>query len=108
MDYAALATSSEFAAFADAVRELQRTDPHASLTDPSARRCFFINLYNVLTVHAIAVSAASARAAGDGPLDSVLSVPHFWRRFAYDVGGAVFTLDDIEHGILRGAAVPAR
>lgn len=67
---------------------------------PDARRCFFLNLYNALTVHAV-VAATEER--GGAPLASVAEVGGFWRRFAYNVGGEVFTLDDIEHGVLRGA-----
>ena len=33
---------------------------------------------------------------------SVLGVKNFWKSIAYNIGGHVFTLDDIEHGILRG------
>ena len=34
--------------------------------------------------------------------DSVLKIQHFFRTIAYNIGGFVFTPDDIEHGILRG------
>lgn len=81
--------------YRDCARELQRADLQP-LSAP-ARRCLFLNLYNALTVHAVAAAAA------ERPLASVAEVPGFWRRFAYDVGGEVFSLDDIEHGVLRGA-----
>ena len=29
----------------------------------------------------------------------------FWGRTAYDIGGLVYSLDDIEHGVLRGMCV---
>ncbi|VDI22555.1 Hypothetical predicted protein [Mytilus galloprovincialis] len=34
--------------------------------------------------------------------DSVLNVQQFWKKTAYNVAGHTFSLDDIEHGILRG------
>ena len=39
----------------------------------------------------------------NGIPDSVLEISRFWRRTAYNIGGYIFSLDDIEHGILRGA-----
>ena len=36
---------------------------------------------------------------------SVLDVQLFWKTTAYRIGGHVFSLDDIEHGILRGKSV---
>ena len=34
--------------------------------------------------------------------NSVLEIENFWRRTSYNIGGYTFSLDDIEHGILRG------
>ncbi|XP_078366756.1 uncharacterized protein LOC144650866 [Oculina patagonica] len=34
--------------------------------------------------------------------NSVLEIENFWRRMSYNIGGYTFSLDDIEHGILRG------
>ncbi len=51
-------------------------------------------MYNALTVHAL---VSVGRRVG-----SVLEIPKFWGSFAYIVGGQLFTLDDIEHGVLRG------
>lgn len=38
----------------------------------------------------------------NGIPDSILEISRFWRRTAYNIGGYIFSLDDIEHGILRG------
>ncbi|XP_078331125.1 uncharacterized protein LOC144624952 [Crassostrea virginica] len=58
------------------------------------RKAFFINLYNALTIHGLAEQA---------PLpSSVLDIQQFWKTTGYNVGGLVYSLDDIEHGILRG------
>ena len=36
---------------------------------------------------------------------SVLEVNKFWQTTAYNISGYVFSLDDIEHGILRGGYI---
>ena len=52
------------------------------------------DVYNALTVHGL------CRAS---PLPgSVLELDRFWAHTAYNIGGHEFSLDDIEHGILRG------
>jgi Protein of unknown function, DUF547 len=58
-----------------------------------AARAFWLNLYNTLTLHAMHVA---------GVKDSVLERPGFFNRYAYRVFGFDFTLNDIEHGVLRG------
>ncbi|XP_078331324.1 uncharacterized protein LOC111126605 [Crassostrea virginica] len=58
------------------------------------RKAFFINLYNALTIHGLAEQAALP--------SSVLDIQQFWKTTGYNVGGLVYSLDDIEHGILRG------
>ena len=52
------------------------------------------DIYNALTMHALV--------AVDRKVNSVLEIPNFWQSFAYNIGGSLFTLDDIEHGVLRG------
>jgi len=32
----------------------------------------------------------------------VTDVSNFWKSTAYNINGLVFSLDDIEHGVLRG------
>ena len=51
------------------------------------------DIYNALTIHGI---------CEQGVPTSVLGVKSFWKSTAYNIGGHIFTLDDIEHGILRG------
>ncbi|XP_041108187.1 uncharacterized protein LOC121316908 [Polyodon spathula] len=57
---------------------------------------FITNVYNALTIHGIAAS--------DTIPQSVLEIDKFWETTAYNVGGFNLSLDDIEHGILRGNA----
>jgi Protein of unknown function, DUF547 len=69
-------------------------------SDSLEARAFWINLYNALTLH----SMLRARVQ-----KSVLEVPGFFDRFAYQVCSDPLefslTLNEIEHGILRGNAV---
>ena len=55
------------------------------------------DIYNSLTIHGLAASEELP--------SSVLGVEQFWQKTAYDIGGLVYSLDDIEHGVLRGACV---
>ncbi|MEY4532215.1 MAG: hypothetical protein RLZZ156_2938, partial [Deinococcota bacterium] len=56
-------------------------------------RAFWLNLYNTLTLHAMQVAQVKT---------GILEVLGFYNRFAYQIGEYVYTLNDIEHGILRG------
>ncbi len=56
------------------------------------RLAFWINLYNVIVIHA---------AVELGIKDSIKEVWNFFRRAQYQIGDMFFTPDDIEHGILR-------
>ena len=51
-------------------------------------------MYNALTIHGLAVREQLP--------SSVLDVADFWSGTCYNIGGLVFSLDDIEHGVLRG------
>ncbi|KNC85174.1 hypothetical protein SARC_02631 [Sphaeroforma arctica JP610] len=52
---------------------------------------FFLNVYNMLTVHGL----TKLRPA------TVLAVKNFWENTCYNIGGDIYSLDIIEHGILR-------
>ena len=77
---------------------LRGFDP-ASLESEAERIAFWINLYHVLVLDAI-ISFGVKRSVAEGWL-GLLS---FFRRAAYIVGGYRLSLNDIEHGILRGNA----
>ena len=53
----------------------------------------FINLYNALVIHAYIQI---------GPPTSAWKRRKFFHKAAYKIGGHTFSLNDIEHGILRG------
>ncbi|ELT91929.1 hypothetical protein CAPTEDRAFT_216457 [Capitella teleta] len=59
----------------------------------SRLRSALCDIYNALTIHGLITSELPS---------SVLSIQLFWKTTAYNIGGHVFSLDEIEHGILRG------
>jgi len=70
--------------------ELQRSDI-ASLTH-GAKLAFFINVYNALVIHGTVER---------GRPGNMYSRYKFFANIAYSIGGHIFTLNDIENGILR-------
>ncbi|MGH7357111.1 MAG: DUF547 domain-containing protein [Candidatus Rokuibacteriota bacterium] len=92
VDYRRLAASREFATAVEASRCLGGVRL-ATLTDRDARLAFWINVYNALVLHAIVAL---------GVRRSVLRTWNFFGRARYRVDGLVFSVDDVEHGVLRG------
>jgi hypothetical protein len=92
VDYARLAGSAAFAAAEAAARGLAGVRL-AALDTRDARLAFWLNVYNALALHGIVRL---------GVRTSVLRVWNFFGRVSYRVGGLVFALDDVEHGVLRG------
>lgn len=64
----------------------------ASLTDDEEKIAFWINVYNGLT-NAFIIENKLEK--------SVRELPYFFTELKVDIGGYAFSLDDIEHGILR-------
>ncbi|XP_050410377.1 uncharacterized protein LOC126824957 [Patella vulgata] len=90
--YPKLKTSPLFKEYKEDACLLQTIDLNTLSEDEKIP--FFINIYNALTIHSLAEQKELP--------DSVLKMYQFWRTAAYNIGGHVYTLDDIEHGILRG------
>lgn len=90
--YEAIPGSAAFAAYCGMAAAL-RGFPLASLRSDPDRLAFWINIYNALVIHGIVAL---------GLRQSVWEAGPFFRRARYVVGGHVFSLDDIEHGLLRG------
>jgi hypothetical protein len=90
-DYDRLAASAEFAAAGAAARALGGARL-AALTDRNARLAFWINVYNALVLHGIVAL---------GVRHSVRRSWNFFGRARYRIQGLLFSLDDIEHGLLR-------
>jgi hypothetical protein len=57
------------------------------------RKAFFLNIYNALVIHGY---------ISIGIPHDFLSRTSFYQRTAYQIGNNNYSLDDIEHGILRG------
>jgi hypothetical protein len=96
MNYAALSGSAALERLCECTARLRKFDPRR-LQSHDERVAFWINLYNALTVHAIVEF---------GVKGSVLRRRGFFRRARYAVGEFVLSLDEIEHGILRGNRAP--
>jgi hypothetical protein len=77
---------------------LKHFDP-GMLESETQRLAFWINLYHVLVLDAV-ITFEVKRSVGEG----WLSLMAFFRNAAYNVGGCRVSLNDIEHGILRGNA----
>ncbi len=98
VDYEALKGSEQFRQYRIHTNGLRQFDP-GRLRGQTVKLAFWINLYNSMVVDGI-LSLGVER--------SVLQVPGFFRKMRYSIGGHVFSLHDIEHGILRRNAHPYR
>lgn len=90
---------SEYLAEGKADPDLAVSELHAlksldlfSLKTDAARLAFWINLYNAITNYQI---------IHFGLKESVWELPDFFKRRDVEIGDFQFSLDDIEHGILR-------
>jgi len=90
VDYGGMRASPAFAEFAEATAELQVVDPSA--LPPDERKAFFINIYNIIIIHAT-VALGAPRTGGDRL--------KFFAGAMYDIGGHIYSADDVEHGVLR-------
>ena len=72
-------------------RSLGDFDPGA-LTSLAARKAFWLNLYNILILHVVM--------SGD-QIQSIMEKQDFFQGFRYQLKPHAFSLDEIEHGILR-------
>lgn len=94
--YADLPGSESFTELAQRAHDLHRLDlQRLAAASANARKAFWLNLYNVLIVHAVVVYQ---------PRQRITEIGGVFERAAYIVGGWRFSADDIEHGILRANA----
>ncbi|XP_038657638.1 uncharacterized protein zgc:152951 isoform X5 [Scyliorhinus canicula] len=91
VDYKAMLRSPAFEEYCQLATQLQRLDVE-NLTRKQ-KLAFFINVYNALVIHGNIKQGAPK---------------NMWQRYkffnsvSYVIGGEIFTLQDIENGILRG------
>lgn len=95
VDYTSLHGSEEFGRYLRIVEELQRVE----ILDLSREEklAFFINLYNMMTIHAILIL---------GHPDGALERRKLFGEFKYVIGGSTYSLSAIQNGILRGNQRP--
>ncbi|KHE92155.1 MAG: DUF547 domain-containing protein [Candidatus Scalindua rubra] len=96
VDYHKLTDSDEYRTYLLLTNGLQKFDP-SSLLGHREKIAFWVNLYNTIVVDGITKL---------GIRQSVKEVPGFFGSVKYDIGGYLFSPDDIEHGILRGNKRP--
>ena len=93
VNYIGLLHDDEFRSYVDSTAELQKVN--LGELSGNEMKCFWINIYNSLIVHAITVR---------GPAKDLLQRLRWFGDISYVIGGCKFSANDIEHGILRANA----
>eukprot|EP01111_Echinosteliopsis_oligospora_P011057 TRINITY_DN3549_c0_g1_i1.p1 TRINITY_DN3549_c0_g1~~TRINITY_DN3549_c0_g1_i1.p1 ORF type:complete len:367 (-),score=58.20 TRINITY_DN3549_c0_g1_i1:151-1251(-) len=91
VNYKAISKSPDFTDYVALTTDLRHVDL-GSLTEDESK-AFFINLYNALVIHGHIVNGVPG-----GPIFRSM----FFRNCRYNIGGEEFSLNDMEHGVLRG------
>ncbi|KAK6188137.1 hypothetical protein SNE40_004387 [Patella caerulea] len=91
VDYKGIAGSDEFKLYIKLTKELQRVQIADATREE--KLAFFINVYNALVVHANVVR---------GPPANLWQRYKFFNTVRYIIGGHLYSLQDIENGVLRG------
>lgn len=99
VDYEGLKKSEEYKAFTALTQRLQGINLK-SLAKHEMKG-FLINIYNCLCIHALTEGLLSSFPGG------TLSRLRFYAKSSYLIGGTVFSLNDIENGLLRNNKVSA-
>jgi hypothetical protein len=94
--YGTIHRSEEFERYKDLTKGLRSFDLR-SLKRRENRLAFWINIYNTAVIHGV-IELGLER--------SVKESPRFFDRITYEIGGYLFSLNEIEHGILRGNRRP--
>ena len=96
VNYRAMKGAPEYAAYLQKATLLRNFDL-SQLKERQDKLAFWINLYNTMVIHGVI----------DWDIrESVKERNGFFTRLKYDIGGHLFSLSDIEHGILRGNSRP--
>jgi hypothetical protein len=94
--YTAIRGSKEFERYRDLTKGLRSFDIR-SLNGREKRLAFWINIYNTAVIHGV-IELGLER--------SVKESPRFFDRVTYEIGGFLFSLNEMEHGILRSNRRP--
>lgn len=92
IDYEGVRNSSEFDSFKTLSKQLTLADERC--LSPVERKAFFINLYNALIMHSMIEGYLTCG-------DNIITRLVMYATAAYNIGGRIYSLNDIEHGILR-------
>lgn len=95
VDYRSIHGSEEFARYLRIIEELQRVELHDMPREE--KLAFFINLYNMMAIHAILVW---------GHPSGALERRKLFGDFKYVIGGCTYSLSAIYNGILRANQRP--
>ncbi|OGP75255.1 MAG: hypothetical protein A2V86_09870 [Deltaproteobacteria bacterium RBG_16_49_23] len=94
--YDAIRNSDKFERYKKLTRGLRSFDLQ-SLKEQGKRLAFWVNIYNTAVIHGVIEL---------GLKHSVKEVYKFFDRVVYEIGGYRFSLNDMEHGILRSNRRP--
>jgi hypothetical protein len=97
VDYAKLRASQEYEEYRQKCSALLQAYRPEKLQTISAQQAFWINLYNALLIDAV-IALDVQQSVTEGKLGIIA----FFRRAAYRIDGKRVSLEEIEHGILRG------
>ncbi|KAJ0240983.1 Electron carrier/ protein disulfide oxidoreductase [Hirschfeldia incana] len=92
VDYRSIHGSEDFARYLRIIQELHRVQQLVDMPREE-KLSFFINLYNMMAIHAILVWGHPA-----GPLERT----KMFGEFKYVIGGYTYSLSAIQNGIIRG------
>lgn len=99
VDYNKVETSPEFqTTFKQLVSLLPFVDLKSIIANKLVNIAFFINLYNILTIH----SLVTWKQEKGTMIITTMQRTSYFSRYKYCIGGYLFSLNDIEHGLLRG------
>ncbi len=96
VSYKSIRGSEEYEQYKNLTGRLQSFDLK-SLKSRERKLAFWINIYNTAVIHGV---------IEQGLHQSVKEFPRFFDRISYEIGGYIFSLNGIEHGILRGNQRP--
>ena len=96
VNYTKLRTGELYKNFQQTTSACLRGFDPANLLTQEEKLSFWINLYNLLTIDAV-LQFNVKKSVTEG----LFGVISFFRRAAYVIGGYRYSLEDIEHGILR-------
>jgi hypothetical protein len=96
VDYRGYRKNHDHRMFLELLRRLEEADPVTLGVGPGAK-AFWINMYNAGVIYSL---------VQHGQPQTLLQRRQFFGRELLGIGSLVFSLDDIEHGLLRGNRRP--